>query len=195
MKYVINLGYHLKFHYRYFRYTFQLCCGIPSVTLEGEKSDWEDLLSRIDKLKEFGPEPEAWARLLRPILTRFVQAFDGEPDIEFWGKVCHRHEQFSGPLYLCGWITAFCVWSAHGKWQGPALTGPDKRSDGLGVDELILDGVEYAVVKIGDVAPGFCEVDVKLDDNGDLFDCMLGSCSSKSQRARLWQHNKRSLYN
>lgn len=32
----------------------ELCCGIPSVTLEGEKSDWENLLLRIDKLKEFG---------------------------------------------------------------------------------------------------------------------------------------------
>jgi len=60
----------------YFDYRMTLCCGIPSVTLEGEKSDWESLLARIDKLSTFGAEPSTWASLLRPILSRFVGAFE-----------------------------------------------------------------------------------------------------------------------
>ena len=77
----------------YFDYKIRLLCGIPSVTLEGEKSDWERLLARLDKFDSFGEEPKAWAAMLRPILTRFVRAFEGEPDIDFWSRVCHYHPQ------------------------------------------------------------------------------------------------------
>ena len=153
-------------------------CGLPSVTLEGEKSDWERLLARIDKLDSFGEEPKAWAAMLRPILTRFVRAFDGEPDIDFWSRVCHYHPQGSGPTYLSGWITAFCVWSSQGKWQGPSLSGPSRTITLLGgetVSGLVLDQVSYPVIDRGDVPIGFCEVDVKLDDNGVMLPCMMVS--------------------
>ena len=153
-------------------------CGIPSVTLEGEKSDWERLLARLDKLDSFGEEPKAWAAMLRPILSRFVGAFDGKPDVDFWNRVCHYDFQGSGPTYLSGWITAFCVWSGEGKWQGPSLSKPSRAIWLLGggtVSELVLDKVSYPVIDSGDVPVGFCEVDVKLDDNGEEFPCMMVS--------------------
>jgi hypothetical protein len=162
----------------YFKYSMQLMCGIPSVTLEGEKSDWERLLARLDKLDSFGEEPKAWAAMLRPILTRFVRAFDGEPDIDFWSRVCHYYPQGSGPTYLSGWITAFCVWSSQGKWQGPPISKPSRTITLLGgetVPELVLDKVCYPVIESGDVPVGYCEVDVKLDDNGEIFPCMMVS--------------------
>ncbi|KAF4618788.1 hypothetical protein D9613_009758 [Agrocybe pediades] len=154
----------------YFDYTFNLMtCGIPSVTLEGERSDWMKLLERVDKLDMFGKEPTTWASLLRPILCRFVAAFDGEPDIDFWGKVCHHHSMGSGQTYLSGWITAFCVWSNDGKWL--------KRPFGLnsGNLELQLDGVGYRCIDFQDVPTEFCEVDVKLLEDGKEFDCMMVS--------------------
>ena len=117
----------IPLHISYFEYTMCLMCGIPSVTLEGEKSDWERLLTRLDKLDSFGEEPKAWAAMLRPILIRFVGAFDGEPDVDFWSRVCHYHSQGSGPSYLSGWITAFCVWSSEGKWQGPPISEPPSK--------------------------------------------------------------------
>ena len=155
-----------------------LDCGIPSVTLEGEKSDWERLLARLDKLDSFGEEPKIWAALLRPILTRFVRAFDGEPDVDFWSRVCHYHSQGSGPCYLSGWITAFCVWSSQGKWQGPLLSESPRTVrlfGGRTVPELVLDKVSYPVIDSGDVPEGFCEVDVTLDDNGETLPCMMVS--------------------
>ena len=152
-----------------------LTCGIPSVTLEGEKSDWERLLARLDKLDSFGEEPKAWAAMLRPILTRFVRAFDGEPDIDFWSRVCHYYPQGSGPTYLSGWITAFCVWSSNGKWRGPPISQPPTMLNGKTVPELVLDNVSYPVIEKGQVPVGFCEVDVKLDDNGQIFQCMMVS--------------------
>ncbi|KDR72968.1 hypothetical protein GALMADRAFT_142669 [Galerina marginata CBS 339.88] len=163
----------------YFKYEVLLLCGIPSVTLEGEKEDWEKLLARLDKLSDFGAEPAAWAKLLRPILSRFVNAFEGEPDIDFWGRVCHFHFGGSGPSYLSGWITAFCVWNSQGKWQGPALSVPtedvswiEKEYD---IRQLELDGIKYPIIDDNHVPVAFCEVDVELNDNGDIVECMMVS--------------------
>lgn len=95
-------------------------CGIPSVTLEGEKADWERLYKRLERLPELGPEPEQWAAMLRPILRRFVEAFDGNPDVAFWERVV-KIDGICALDTLSGWITAFCVWDADGKWLGPRL--------------------------------------------------------------------------
>ncbi|KAI0760356.1 hypothetical protein C8Q74DRAFT_1295634 [Fomes fomentarius] len=100
----------------YFIYEDGITCGIPSVTLEGTKSDWEDIHRRLWRLYELGPEPSVWADMLRPILRRFVDAFDGKPDIEFWNHIAYRDGSICGQDNLSGWITAFCVWSSEGKW-------------------------------------------------------------------------------
>jgi hypothetical protein len=154
-------------------------CGIPSVTLEGEKSDWERLLTRLDKLDSFGEEPKAWAAMLRPILTRFVRAFDGEPDLDFWSQVCHFHPQGLGPTYISGWITAFCVWSKLGKWQGTPISGPTPRPiilmTGGTVPDLVLDTVSYPVITSDGVPVGISEVEVQLDDNGVALPCVMAS--------------------
>ncbi|KAH9947056.1 hypothetical protein B0H21DRAFT_369989 [Amylocystis lapponica] len=102
----------------YFKYEMGIICGIPSVTLDGEKMDWVKLLERLDRLDELGTEAGLWAAMLRPILMRFVSAFDGKPDVAFWGNVMHRDGSICGLDLLSGWITAFCVWSSEGVWQG-----------------------------------------------------------------------------
>jgi Domain of unknown function (DUF4419) len=108
----------------YFSYEFRLRCGIPRVTLEGEKSDWEKILARLEKLHEYGVEANAWYHLLVPVISRFVKAFDdpnGRENITFWQKVAH-HENFgSGPTFLSGWITAFCAFDKEGHWLGNTL--------------------------------------------------------------------------
>ncbi|KAH9478366.1 hypothetical protein JR316_0008820 [Psilocybe cubensis] len=166
---------------QYFSYRMELFCGIPLVTLEGEKEDWEKLLNRLDKLASFGREPEAWGALLRPILRRFVSAFDGKPDIDFWARICHVKNYASGTPILSGWITAFCVWGSTGKWQGPNIDkvlspSPGEDNTRRGRDfQLVLDGVRYGSIGQDKIPVGFCDVDVKLDDNGELFDCMMVS--------------------
>lgn len=118
----------LSAHTRYFKYTFGIICGIPSVTLEGEQIDYIKILVWLDRLEEFGEEPKMWAAMLRPILRRLVSAFDGEPDVEFWQSVVHLGSIGCGTDELTGWITAFSVWTASGKWQIPKVVVPEQGS-------------------------------------------------------------------
>ena len=118
------------FVYSYFSYKIMLLCGIPSVTLEGEKEDWERLYKRLERLPELGTEPGQWAAMLRPILRRFMDAFDGQPDTTFWEHAVHRDSRICGSgsqleHFLSGWITAFCVWNTKGTW----LAGPLPESN------------------------------------------------------------------
>lgn len=166
---------------RYFEYEIRLRCGIPSVTLEGTKSDWESILTRLDKLSQFGEQTTAWAELLKPILKRFISAFDGKPDTDFWSKVAHFHSGGSGPTYLSGWITAFCLFGVGGEWHGPSIENmyvkPDeqKPQQSRSGPTLTLDGIRYAAVNSAKVPAAYCEVDVILDDNGQMFDCVMVS--------------------
>ncbi|KAF7973018.1 hypothetical protein HWV62_16408 [Athelia sp. TMB] len=185
---------------KYFEYKLMLCCGIPRVTLEGTKADWVTILSRIEKLKQYGAETTAWFELLRPVVVRFVAAFDNpdaQENLDFWQKVAHFHPGGSGPSWWSGWINAFCVFDEDGKWTGyPAGSVSITRSlrshifIGLQKPEppvnlarrptarsaqpyLTLDGVIYHRTKSGHVPPGVVEVDVLLDDNGTLFNTLM----------------------
>ncbi|KAJ7687866.1 hypothetical protein B0H17DRAFT_1300033 [Mycena rosella] len=116
-------------------YTFRASGGIPHVTLEGERADWELIFTRLDRLKmrckDFGLPAVAWYHLLHPVLARFVGAFDdpeGMENREFWGGVVVGKEESNGSGggskdagKLSGWITAFCAFSVKGTWLGPEL--------------------------------------------------------------------------
>ena len=36
-----------------------------------------------------------------------------------------------------------------------------------------MDGLRYPVIETKNIGDGFCQVDVKLDDNGEIFECMM----------------------
>ena len=98
----------------YFKYRCCLMCGIPTVTLLGERADYEDILKRLEKLPELGPEASTFADLLRPVLRNFIATFDPEQSTvshDFWSKIAHHLGGGSGPSYLGGWLTAFCFWN------------------------------------------------------------------------------------
>ena len=83
----------------YFRYICAVCCGLPSVTLLGEKKNYELILQRLDKLDSYGDESTHFAKLLRPVLKRFILSFD-EPDSQevkaFWNRIFTSIESGSG---------------------------------------------------------------------------------------------------
>ncbi|OQV19509.1 hypothetical protein BV898_06497 [Hypsibius exemplaris] len=172
----------------YFSYKMSLMCGLPEVTLLGEREDWQKLLTRLDKLPSFGKETSQWATLLKPVLTRFVSAFD-EPESkenkDFWQTIVHYESGGSGPSYLSGWITAFCFFSDEGKvlyreteWMNYSDAfeyfegGKDapKKDKKLGFQ---LDGVKFHRLDTNDIPAAYAQVDVKLDDNGQEFDTLM----------------------
>ncbi|KAJ8481901.1 hypothetical protein ONZ51_g5696 [Trametes cubensis] len=210
----------------YFEYTMDIVCGIPYVTLEGTKADWEKLVKRLNRLYEMGDEPSVWAEMLRPILRRFVSAFDGEPDVQFWEHVLLHQQEMCGQDDITGWLTAFCVWDHRGKWKAGKLpetiprlipektvsksglrgrlskvirrlsSSSSRTSASAAVEQeqeqqqddrphgsvltrghswalYTLDGVKYFTVPIGMIPAGYCEVDVKVVDNGERVDCLM----------------------
>ncbi|KAI9878698.1 MAG: hypothetical protein M1830_010791 [Pleopsidium flavum] len=176
---------------QYFTYKFTLMCGIPAVTLLGEKSDWQALRAKIDKLPTYGEDAAQWAELLRPVLDRFVTAFD-KPDSgknrDFWQRIAHYSGGGSGPTYLSGWITAFCFFDDKGKSLYPqndsGTGGNARRGFGRVVDSLrgrsngnagvlYLDEVRYHRVDDNDIPPGYAYVKVKLNDNGTEFKTVM----------------------
>jgi hypothetical protein len=61
---------------------------------------------------------------LRPVIARFVAAFDGpsgEVNLDFWNRVVHLESLGSGLNYYSGWINAFNAFGEQGNWIGSAL--------------------------------------------------------------------------
>jgi hypothetical protein len=182
----------------YFSYRVQMLCGLPAVTLLGEKQDWEILLAKIDKLAEYGQETEAFANILRPVLAHFVKSLE-DPESsatkDFWQHIALMDGGGSGPSYLTGWITAFCFFHQHGKplfWKpsdqeatsassaSSKLTRPQpisvKASDRLDPGEaqaLHVDGIPFPEIDTAGIPPAFGDVAMKSDDHGQEFDTIM----------------------
>ncbi|KAH7084876.1 hypothetical protein BKA63DRAFT_498394 [Paraphoma chrysanthemicola] len=177
----------------YFAYTSMCLCGIPSVTLLGERADYEDILHRLDKLEELGSEPTDWAALLRPVLRKFIQSFDTNANAEveqdvkdFWSRIAHVSGG-SGPSYISGWLTAFCFWRNDGKCmykkreplsQQPPPQAGSSRSSRLArirrsSSYFELDDVVFHVVDTSDIPAGFASVPVKVNDNGTVHNTKM----------------------
>lgn len=142
---------------KYFKYISMCSCGIPSVTLLGERADYEQILGRLDRLCQYGEEPTEFCRLLKPVLQNFVRTFD-EPDhaevLSFWQRICD-YTSGSGMFYYSGWITAFCFWNNEGRAQLASRWTQE------------VGGQEYAVVDSQNIPSGFTKVPVHINDNGE----------------------------
>lgn len=144
---------------KYFSYGACLACGIPSVTLLGEREVWKKILQRLDVLPEFGKEPAAFADGLRTVLQGFIATFDGErtaATLDFWGRIAHRISGGSGPEYLSEWITAFCFWDADGK---PLLQRAWYARAGAPADKVVFE----------DIPSGYAAVPLTVNDNGKEY--------------------------
>lgn len=145
---------------KYFDYVFDCsCCGIPTVTLLGERSDWEDIQRRIEKLSEYGEEPSQFLALLRPVLRHMVATFARPPGdtgvADFWSRII-RHDSGSGMSSLTGWMVAFCFWDEDGKcfyqnhdgrYEYIAKLDPHRK-----LDEAVYHEVDFNQVPAGFVS-------------------------------------------
>ena len=139
---------------KYFGFTFQMMCGIPNVTLEGTKEDWIDIQTRLGKLDSWGAATKTWNTLLQPILKRFISAFDGDIDEDFWAHIVSSSSYGSGSRCISGWITAFCLFNKRGEFT--------EQCEKFGMKRYILEGMLYPDIDSHDIPPGSAEVDVKI---------------------------------
>lgn len=146
----------------YFSYKMCLACGIPQVTLAGTVEDWQEIHDRVDKLHNYGEICSKWAALLKKITTQLLQTSRGVIDLQFWSQICHYRSFGSGPTYLSGWVSAFCVFDKEGKWQANNFKVPGEGST-----------LQFPVIDDSDVPPGYLTVDVMVDDNGTEFKTLM----------------------
>lgn len=148
----------------YFSYTAQLDCGIPRVTLAGTVEDWEEIHCRVEKLQSYGEICSKWACMLKKITHQLIQTSRGVIDLTFWAQICHYISHGSGPTFLSGWISAFCVFGRQGKWQANNF-----NASGRGPT------LEFPVIDTSDIPPGYLTVDLTVDDNGTEFKTLMFS--------------------
>ncbi|RGP81417.1 duf4419 domain protein [Fusarium longipes] len=162
---------------KYFSFAMSMTCGIPSVTLMGEISDWQAILARLDRLDQLGKEPAEFAEMLKPILEHMILSLEKPDDanvIRFWNTIATRNSRSSGTPYITGWITAFCFWDDKGRAK--------KRHV-----KSVLDGVMYPSVSIDRVTVGVASVPVKINDNGNIISSKMVAGSFGIQASTMTQ--------
>ena len=140
-------------------------CGLSSVTLLGEMSDWKELYRKLDKLEAFGVEPAQFGCLLKPVISRFIESFHDPTSknvVQFWGDMIS--DEFSGSAKYDGWITAFCFWSEQGE------NFNDRHMQFRGGRGYNLDGMVYHTIDSEDI---HASVPVKLNNWNELATIML----------------------
>lgn len=154
---------------------FHFLCGIPQVTLLGEKSDYEILLSKVKHLDIFSasshPELDSWRRLLVPIIRRLIDSFDDSTrDIDgFWAHIVHSYDGMCGESFLSGWIGAFGIFDEEGSWSGlptegylDSLRNPNSR--------FTLDGTEYPMLDATKLPRSWASVPILVNDHGWIYE-------------------------
>lgn len=141
----------------YFTHMLYMMCGLPSVTLLGEREDWVKIRQRLDRLGTWGSKVPEFAERLKTVLRYFIRTFDesDSPEVhDFWSKIVHYMPGGSGPMFLSGWLSAFCFWTPKGQRPKGSWYGCD------------IDGLSFLSVDTSDIPSGFVSVPVKVYDNG-----------------------------
>jgi len=94
----------LESYKKAFEYIGETGCGIPSITLEGEKADWQTILKKLEMLNKIGLSN--WAVNLKPIIQEFINASDGKYKKEFWENIYKNANEYNA-FYVSGWVVKF----------------------------------------------------------------------------------------
>ncbi|EMT67997.1 hypothetical protein FOC4_g10012396 [Fusarium odoratissimum] len=158
----------------FFEFEGMVVCGIPSMTLLGEREDWVKLGAKVEMLKEFGDEAAEFAERLRPIMKRFVSSWDvdtegGEGDGErrlFWEQIVRAKKKWScgegaSEWDVSGWITGFMHWDRDGK-----VEEEKKEEVQIGIFpndwSITIDGQSYVPCTLSDISIGYAKAPLTM---------------------------------
>lgn len=103
----------------YFEYTVSNAgCGIPEITLLGTSDDWEKVLKKALKLKNY--DLDWWIDELEPILKEFIETSKGNISQSFWNNMFKYHEgiSYKTATTIDGWFVKFFPYDTYGKRLG-----------------------------------------------------------------------------
>ncbi len=156
---------------KYFGTRYYLLCGLPSVTLAGTTTDWELIRDRIISLRKFDIEKykylSEWIDLLIPILENFVRTVRGENSDElkkWWNQICHMHPGGSGPTYMSGWLTTFCMMQEDD--ESCEFVFRNKKTAGKIQSQ-------WPVIDIDDIPAGFLSAPIEIVVNNKVTQCKI----------------------
>jgi len=131
----------------YFSFKCCACCGLKSVELTGTRDDWIMIKDKVDAMKKYDVDGTVtkWTGLLNQVIDKFIEAFDGVVDSEFWNKIA-LESMGSGSSELTGWLVVFNPYSTNGRY--------------------LLGNRIYGRIDSDDVCGYNIEVDMDVDDNG-----------------------------
>jgi hypothetical protein len=91
----------------YFKYVFELCCGIPKIIILGLKDDWNKLYLKIQYFLKLDKNLNNWINLILEVIEQILYYFDKKGNKEFMKNICKYTDPGSGTPYIDGWITLF----------------------------------------------------------------------------------------
>ncbi|MDR2564107.1 MAG: DUF4419 domain-containing protein [Prevotellaceae bacterium] len=111
----------------YFEYIMiYVVCGIPEITLKGTSEDWEKILEKAKKLRQY--DLDWWISEIEPLLEEFVKASKGSVNKDFWRNMFkyHTEKKYGSQQTIDGWIVKFFPYDKEGKRNDlKTLTGGD----------------------------------------------------------------------
>jgi len=121
----------------YFSFGMSTCCGIPHISLRGDRDDWVAIRQRAEQLGSLMMPDFAskWLGVLLPVLDEFIAAYDGQVNYGFWQsmvKLRHTGGGSGSYSFISGWIQLFYPYLGSGQenrsmrpWQDMYFSGPE----------------------------------------------------------------------
>ncbi|KAM9993924.1 hypothetical protein ACTFIZ_011885 [Dictyostelium cf. discoideum] len=163
----------------YFKFVFKSYCGLSEVTLLGEINDWINLKERVEKLIQFDNkdgEIKKWLVYLLPVIDKFIESANGNPDTTWWNQIVNYKQQSGGSI-LTGWLATFCVFDNDGKYNDGKYDD-DEYIESYGGEKN--EDFPWPRVKADLIAKGFVSCPVLLKDiekeyNSTIYSGHFGS--------------------
>lgn len=140
-----------------FNFLAESGCGIPEITLTGTQADWDALPEKAEALRKFGLGK--WVDNLKPVLTKFSDAYKGNVDTVFWNAM-YKESSMYNIFHISGWILKFFPYVKDYYTVGE---GENMRETFRYIPNKYYDGENYRLSTLSteNFPSGYAKVDVK----------------------------------
>lgn len=120
----------------YYSHRVSSLCGIPSITLLGEREDWHQLAVRVGVLRQHVASSHTelaslrtWFDELLTVLPRFLDVWDPAKKVDRAWRSFYKYESQSGHAAITGWANLFFPflrpgWNSFSTGQGNLARNP-----------------------------------------------------------------------